>query len=136
MRQRNLIENSWCEAFLSTRFRRVGAAFVNGEGAKAALSIKLDFPVGATELVLFDPRKREGNDDDVVDSCPNNRGSSLLPRTSRESQRGLWIGCIQNRMEKRKWLRLKSKYSPRQGARPSTRSRSICIRSVDLALWL
>ena len=32
-----------------TRFRRVGAAFFNKDGAKAAMSIKLDFPVGATD---------------------------------------------------------------------------------------
>jgi hypothetical protein len=47
-----------------TRFRRVGAAFQNRDGAKAAFSIKLDFPVGATEFALFEPR--DHNDEDPV----------------------------------------------------------------------
>ena len=48
-----------------TRFRRVGAAFHNRDGSKAAMSIKLDFPVGSTEFVLFEPRsdQRNGEDD-------------------------------------------------------------------------
>jgi len=46
-----------------TRFRRVGAAFVNRDGAKAAMSIKLDFPVGATEFALFEPRSNDVDGD-------------------------------------------------------------------------
>ena len=49
-----------------TRFRRVGAAFVNRDGAKAAMSIKLDFPVGATEFALFEPRSND-EDGDVTE---------------------------------------------------------------------
>lgn len=47
-----------------TRYRRVGVAFRNRDGAKAAMSIKLDFPVGATEFVLFEPRADESEEDD------------------------------------------------------------------------
>lgn len=46
-----------------TRYRRVGVAFYNRQGAKAEMSLKLDFPVGATEFVLFAPRDNEGDDD-------------------------------------------------------------------------
>jgi hypothetical protein len=45
-----------------TRFRRVGAAFPNKDGAKSFMSIKLDFPVGATELVLFEPKEHDEDD--------------------------------------------------------------------------
>jgi len=38
-----------------TRFRRVGVMFQQKDGAKSAFNIKLDFPIGATELVLFAP---------------------------------------------------------------------------------
>ena len=47
----------------TARFRRVGAAFVNRDGAKAAMSIKLDFPVGATEFALFEPRSNDVDGD-------------------------------------------------------------------------
>jgi len=47
-----------------TKYTRVGSVFENtrqdGSGDKA-LSIKLNFPVGATELVAFTPK---ANDDD------------------------------------------------------------------------
>ncbi len=39
-----------------TRFRPVGVMFPQRDGAKSAFTIKLDFPVGATELVLFEPK--------------------------------------------------------------------------------
>ncbi|AUH66954.1 hypothetical protein [Paracoccus zhejiangensis] len=40
-----------------TRFRPVGTLFAQREDAKSAFKIKLDFPVGATELVVFDPKQ-------------------------------------------------------------------------------
>ena len=46
-----------------TRFRRVGAAFPQKESAKSHMTIKLDFPVGATELVLFEPKERDDNEE-------------------------------------------------------------------------
>ena len=44
-------------------YRRVGAAFENTrrDTGETFLSIKLDFPVGVTELVAFQPK---GRDDD------------------------------------------------------------------------
>ncbi len=50
-----------------TSFRRVGAVFENQrrESDETFLSIKLDFPVGATELVAF-PAKA-GDDSDVTE---------------------------------------------------------------------
>ena len=48
-----------------TRYQRVGVLFENtrqGSGEKV-FSIKLDFPVGVTELVAFTPRAN-GNDED------------------------------------------------------------------------
>ena len=50
-----------------TRYRRVGVAFFNREGSKAHMSIKLDFPVGATEFVLFEPRANDNQDDDIAE---------------------------------------------------------------------
>jgi len=50
-----------------TRYRRVGVAFQNREGSKAAMSIKLDFPVGATEFVLFEPRSDQNDGDDMTE---------------------------------------------------------------------
>ena len=44
----------------TTRYTRVGTVFENTrEDGSKCLSIKLDFPVGATELVAFEPRARE-----------------------------------------------------------------------------
>ncbi len=50
-----------------TTYRRVGAVFENArrETGETFLSIKLDFPVGATELVAFPPRPRDEEDPDV-----------------------------------------------------------------------
>lgn len=47
-----------------TTFRRVGAAFENKtrEG-ETFLTVKLDFPVGATELVCFLPKAKENGPD-------------------------------------------------------------------------
>ncbi len=47
-----------------TSFRRVGAVFENTRRVTGEifLSIKLDFPVGVTELVAFPPKPR---DDDI-----------------------------------------------------------------------
>lgn len=50
-----------------TRYRRVGAAFFNREGSNDAMSLKLDFPVGATEFVLFEPRANDSSDEDVTE---------------------------------------------------------------------
>ena len=55
-----------------TSYRRVGAVFENArKGAPSAretfLSIKLDFPVGATELVAFPPRSRDEEESDVAE---------------------------------------------------------------------
>ena len=50
-----------------TSFRRVGAVFENTrDNGEVFLSIKLDFPVGVTELVAFPP-KSDGEDEQVVD---------------------------------------------------------------------
>lgn len=48
-----------------TSFRRVGAVFENTrrDTGEVFLSIKLDFPVGATELVAFPPKASEVVDD-------------------------------------------------------------------------
>jgi uncharacterized protein (DUF736 family) len=45
-------------------FRRVGAVFENAKSdtGETFLSIKLDFPVAATELVAFQPRPREDDE--------------------------------------------------------------------------
>ncbi|UWQ19697.1 hypothetical protein [Jannaschia sp. M317] len=43
-----------------TRYTRVGTVFENTrEDGSKCLSIKLDFPIGATELVAFEPRTQE-----------------------------------------------------------------------------
>ena len=44
-----------------TRFTRVGAIFENKrkDSGEAFLSIKLDFPVGVTELVAFLPKDKD-----------------------------------------------------------------------------
>ena len=49
-----------------TTYRRVGAVFENArrDTGDTILSIKLDFPVGATELVAFLPRPRDEEDTD------------------------------------------------------------------------
>lgn len=39
-----------------TRFRRVGTLFQNKPGSKAAFTLRLDFPVGATEFAIFEPK--------------------------------------------------------------------------------
>lgn len=50
-----------------TSFRRVGAVFENTrDNGDVVLSIKLDFPVGVTELVAFPP-KSDGEDGQVID---------------------------------------------------------------------
>ena len=46
-----------------TRYTRVGTIFENTrEDGSKSLSVKLDFPVGATELVAFEPRARDTGD--------------------------------------------------------------------------
>ena len=51
-----------------TTFRRVGAIFENTktDTGETFLSIKLDFPVGVTELVAFQP-KAQGEDSPIED---------------------------------------------------------------------
>ncbi|MEO1308310.1 MAG: hypothetical protein AAFV38_10395 [Pseudomonadota bacterium] len=46
-----------------TAYRRIGAIFENHrrETGEIILSVKLDFPVGATELVAFPPKSPEAN---------------------------------------------------------------------------
>jgi uncharacterized protein (DUF736 family) len=47
-----------------TTFRRVGAAFENkNREGETFLTVKLDFPVGATELVCFLPKAKENGTD-------------------------------------------------------------------------
>ena len=50
-----------------TTYRRVGAVFENArrDTGETILSVKLDFPVGATELVAFPPRPRDEEEPDV-----------------------------------------------------------------------
>ena len=52
-----------------TTYRRVGVVFENAhrETGETILSIRLDFPVGATELVAFPPRPREDDDDRLAE---------------------------------------------------------------------
>ncbi len=50
-----------------TRFRPVGAMFPQRDGAKSAFKVMLDFPVGATEFVLFAPGDNEGDDDNITE---------------------------------------------------------------------
>ena len=47
-----------------TTYRRVGAVFENtrNETGEVFLTIRLDFPVGATELVAFQPKPKDGED--------------------------------------------------------------------------
>ena len=47
-----------------TRYNRVGAVFENQrkDTGETVLSIKLDFPVGATELVAFLPKAKDDED--------------------------------------------------------------------------
>lgn len=47
-----------------TRFTPVGAAFPQRDGSKSAMKIVLNFPVGATEFVLFEPKNRDDQDRD------------------------------------------------------------------------
>ena len=49
-----------------TTYRRVGAVFENirRDTGETILSIKLDFPVGAAELVAFQPRPRDEEEGD------------------------------------------------------------------------
>ena len=40
-----------------TRFQRVGAMFCNTrDDGSVIFNLKLDFPIGATELVMFEPK--------------------------------------------------------------------------------
>lgn len=48
-----------------TRFRPVGAMFPQKEGSKSAFKVQLEFPVGATEFVIFEPNNDP--DDDVTE---------------------------------------------------------------------
>ena len=50
-----------------TSYRRVGAVFENArrDTGETFLSIKLDYPVGVTGLVAFQPRPRDEDDPDV-----------------------------------------------------------------------
>ncbi len=50
-----------------TTYRRVGAVFENArrDTGETILSIKLDFPVGAAELVAFQPRPRDEEEPEV-----------------------------------------------------------------------
>lgn len=48
-------------------FRRVGVAFKNREGSKAAMKIVMDFPVAATEFVLFEGKPRDSADGDLTE---------------------------------------------------------------------
>ena len=52
-----------------TTCRRVGAVFENArrDTGETILSIKLDFPVGATELVAFQPRPRDDDEEPDVE---------------------------------------------------------------------
>ena len=52
-----------------TSYRRVGAVFENArkDTGETFLSIKLDFPVGATELVAFQPRPRDDDEEPGVE---------------------------------------------------------------------
>ena len=47
-----------------TRYPRVGVLFENHnrETGEVYFTIKLDFPIGVTELVAFPPRPRDEND--------------------------------------------------------------------------
>ena len=46
-----------------TRYTRVGTIFENTrEDGSTCLSVKLDFPVGATEMVAFEPRAKDTGD--------------------------------------------------------------------------
>ena len=49
-----------------TTFRRVGALFQNArkETGEVYYAIKLDFPMGATELVAFSPKEKVDEGDD------------------------------------------------------------------------
>lgn len=49
-----------------TSFRRVGAVFENArkDTGETFLSIRLDFPVGVTELIAFPPKSLELEDED------------------------------------------------------------------------
>lgn len=50
-----------------TKYTTVGSVFENTrENGEKVLSIKLDFPVGATELVAFEPKSKDEKDP-VVD---------------------------------------------------------------------
>ena len=50
-----------------TAYRRVGAVFENAkrDTGETFLSIKLDFPVGATDLVAFQPKHAHLVEDDT-----------------------------------------------------------------------
>ncbi|WP_253261486.1 MULTISPECIES: hypothetical protein [unclassified Roseobacter] len=47
----------------TTRYRRVGVMFENTqrESGEIFFTIKLDFPVGATELLAFPPKPTDGD---------------------------------------------------------------------------
>ena len=49
-----------------TRFQRVGVAFPQAEGAKSVMKIQLDSLPLSGELVLFEPRSGD-NDENVTD---------------------------------------------------------------------
>ena len=48
-----------------TRYPRVGVLFENHnrETGEVYFTIKLDFPIGVTELIAFPPRPRDENDE-------------------------------------------------------------------------
>jgi uncharacterized protein (DUF736 family) len=51
-----------------TRYQRVGTIFENTrDNGDTLLSVKLDFPVGATELVGFVPKPRDEDDDHPIE---------------------------------------------------------------------
>ena len=65
-----------------TRYPRVGVLFENHnrETGEVYFTIKLDFPVGVTDLIAFPPRPRDENDSLRRRSLSHEAGAALPPR--------------------------------------------------------
>ena len=59
------VEYTTRDGAAKTTYRRVGAVFQNAKSdtGETYLSVQLDFPVGATKLVAFQPRPRDEEPD-------------------------------------------------------------------------
>ena len=63
------VEYTTRDGAAKTTYRRVGAVFQNvkSDTGETYLSVRLDFPVGATELVAFLPRAKDEDSEPLTE---------------------------------------------------------------------